>query len=179
MYMSARNTLLIVVLAVAIVLPVTAQEHGRSIQAILAEIKQDQNVQRVEQIDPDKVSDAQLAELGEAVMDVQFPNERQHAFMDEMMGGEGSRSLEALHRSIGYSYLSAGGESGWGMMDRSRTGWSMMRPWMMSRYRHFGWGRGMMSAGPGVWILVVLLASAVVVLSIVLATRCNRRPQKR
>jgi hypothetical protein len=108
-----------------------------------------QNVQRVEQIDPDRVSDAQLAELGEAVMDVQLPNERQHASMDEMMGGEGSQSLEAMHRSMGYSYLSAGGES--------------------------GWAHGMMSAGPGVWILVVLIASAAVVLSIVLATCSNRR----
>jgi hypothetical protein len=173
--MGARNTVLIIVLAAALALPVAAQEHGRSIQAILAEIKQEQNVQRVEQIDPDKVSDAQLADLGEAVMDVQFPNERQHAFMDEIMGGEGSQSLEAMHRSMGYSYLPAGGESGWGMMNTGRTGWGMMGPWMMSGYRNFGWGRGMMSAGPGVWILVVLLASAVVVLAIILATRSNRR----
>lgn len=173
--MRARNMLLIVVLAVVLVLPVVAQEHGRSIQVILEEIKHAQNVQRVEQIDPDEVSDAQLAELGEAVMDVRVPNERQHAFMDEMMGGEGSKSLEAMHRSMGYSYLSAGGESGWGMMDTGRTGWGMMGPWMMSGYRGFGWGHGMMSAGPGVWILVVLLASVVVVLAIVLATRSNRR----
>jgi hypothetical protein len=173
--MSTRNTLLIIVLAVGITLPVAAQEHGRSIQAILEEIKQEQNVQRVEQIDPDTVSDAQLAELGEAVMDVQFPNERQHAFMDEMMGGEGSRSLEAMHRSMGYSYLSAGGQSGWGMMNTGRTGWGMMGPWMMRGYRGSGWSRGMMSAGPGVWILVVLLASAVVVLAIVLATRSKQR----
>jgi len=163
--MGARNGVLFVVLAVALALPVAAQEHGRSIQAILTEIKREQNVQRVEQIDPNKVSDAQLAELGEAVMDVQFPNERQHAFMDDMMGGEGSQSLEAMHRAMGYSYLSAGGESGWGMMG----------PWMRGRYRSFGWGRGVMSAGPGVWILVVLLASAVVALTIALAIRSNRR----
>ena len=173
--MRGRNTVLIIALAAIFALPVVAQEHGRSIQAILAEIKQEQSVQRVEQIDPDKVSDVQLAELGEAVMDVQFPNERQHAFMDEMMGGEGSQSLEAMHRSMGYSYLSAGGESGWGMMDTGRTGWGMMGPWMMRGYRGFSWSRGVMSAGPGVWILVVLLASAVVVLAIVLATRSNRR----
>ena len=173
--MNARNTLLIVVLAVGLVIHVVAQEHGRSIQAILEEIKQAQNVERVEQIDPDEVSDAQFAELGEAVMDIRFPNERQHAFMDEMMGGEGSQSLEAMHRSMGYSYLSAGEQSSWGMMGSGRTGWGMMGPWMMSGYRGFGWGHGMMSAGPGVWILVLLLASAVVVLAIVLATRSNRR----
>ena len=139
----------IVALVVGLAVPLAAQEHGRSIQTILSEIKQEQNVQRVEQIDPDKVSEAQLAELGEAVMDVRFPNERQHAYMDEMMGGEGSPSLEAMHRSMGYSYLAGGGES--------------------------GWGRGIMSAAPGVWILVVLLGTALVVLSIVLATRRNRR----
>ena len=108
-------------------------------------------------------------------MDVQFPNERQHAFMDDMMGGEGSQSLEAMHRDMGCSYLSTGGESGWGMMYTGRTGWGMMGPWTRGRYRSFGWGRGVMSAGPGVWILVVLLASAVVALTIALAIRSNRR----
>jgi hypothetical protein len=40
MCMRARITLLVVVLGVVLVLPVAAQEHGRSIQAILEEIKQ-------------------------------------------------------------------------------------------------------------------------------------------
>jgi hypothetical protein len=98
--MSARNTLTILGLVAALAVPLAAQEHGKSIQAILSEIKQEQNVQRVEQIDPNKVSDAQLAELGEAVMDVRFPNERQHAYMDEMMGGEGSRSLAWISQEV-------------------------------------------------------------------------------
>lgn len=175
--MNLRDTLLIVVLVATLALPVAAQEHGRSIQAILTEIKQEQQVQRVEQIDPDEVSDAQLAELGEAVMDARFPNERQHAYMDEMMGGEGSRSLAAMHRSLGYSYLAGGDRSGWGMMGPGRGSWGMMGPWMMGGYRGFGWGRGFMSAGPGMWILVVLLGATVVVLAIVLATRGKRRHQ--
>jgi len=166
----------------ALVAPNLAAQHvERSVQAILADIKAAQSVERVEQVDPDRVSDELLAELGEAVMDVALPNERQHEFMDQMMGGEGSSSLEAMHRSMGYSFLASGGTDtrrglwgpgGWGMARPG--GWGMMGPGM----RGWGWPgagfRGPLSAGLGVWIIVAVLSAAVVVLSILLATR--RRP---
>ncbi len=46
----------------------TGEEHGRSIDAVLSEIRQVQNIGKNENIDPDKVSDRLLEELGEAEM---------------------------------------------------------------------------------------------------------------
>jgi len=108
-------------------------------------------------------------------MDVAVPNERQHEFMDQIMDGEGSSSLEAMHRSMGYSFLASGGTSGPGVGIRGPGGWGMMGPGMMGGW---GWGGGRfggaMSAGIGVWIPVAILAAAVVVLALSLAARRRR-----
>jgi uncharacterized membrane protein len=113
--------------------------HGREIEDILAEIREDQGVGPGESIDLNRVSDEHLEELGEAVMDIMHPNEREHEFMDQMMGGEGSESLEYMHRMMGYRYLSGdfrtggdpmmgsgAGTRGFGMMgDMPMMGWGM------------------------------------------------------
>ena len=175
--MTIRSTLVAAVLTAGLAMPLAAQEHARSVQPILAAIMEEQNVRAVERVDPYRVSDARLAELGDAVMDVMFPDGRQHAYMDQMMGGAGSKSLEAMHRSMGYAYLAGGGEGGWEISVRDRGGWGMMGPWMMGGWRGYGWGGHPMSAGPGVWVLVALLAAAVGVLAIALASRCGRRQE--
>jgi hypothetical protein len=46
--MKLSTTLSTVALVVGLTVPLAAQEHGRSIQAILTQIKQEQNVRRVE-----------------------------------------------------------------------------------------------------------------------------------
>jgi len=142
------------------VLPLFANDATSSVELIVQEIQIDQKVEKIEQIDPDQVSNAHLIELGEALMELMVPNERQHELMDEMMGGEGSQSLEAMHRSMGYSYLSGGGEASW------RSGWGMMGQGMMGN-----WGGHMLSASPIIWLLVALLAAAIVLLAVLLAVR--------
>ena len=125
--------------------------HGRNIDEILAEIRQEQGIESDDPIDPDGVSDEYLEELGEAVMGLMHPNEREHEYMDEMMGGEGSESLEYMHRMMGYRYLSSGFRNpglpmmrgGW--MGRGMMGGMPMMGWGM----HHGWGRGNYGAFPG------------------------------
>jgi hypothetical protein len=41
----------------------------------------------VRQIGPGRARDTLLEELGDALMDVAVPNERQHEFVDQVMGG--------------------------------------------------------------------------------------------
>ena len=80
--------------------------HGRPLEVILQEIRVKQGLGPNEAINPRKVGDEDLAELGEALMGVMHPDPRQHELMDKMMGGEGSESLASMHRMMGYRYLS-------------------------------------------------------------------------
>jgi putative membrane protein len=169
-----------VVFLLGLILPLMVYGQEQSVQQIVADIEREQGVESIEAIDPNMVSDAELEALGEALMSVMVPNERQHEYMDRMMGGEGSESLEAMHRSMGYSYLAEGGRGSWGP-GSWRRGW----PGMMGLG---GWGPGM-TEGPGawrgmhgwglmgggwIWVLVAVLAAAVVVLIVLLATRGRR-----
>jgi uncharacterized membrane protein len=119
-------------LALAQESPMTPGEHTRTLKEVMAEIRQSQNLGPDQEIDCDKVTDAQYEELGEAWMDVMVPNERQHEMMDRMMGGEGSESLAIAHRRMGARYL--------GCLAGSYGG--MMGPGMMG-----GYGGGMMYGG--------------------------------
>ncbi len=150
----------------------TDEEHGRSIDAVLSEIRQEWNIVKNEGIDPDKIGDGLLEELGEAVMSYMIPNPRQHEWMDEMMGGEGSENLSAMHRLMGYRYLSddggfmgsmmmggmlGSGSSGWGSMMGSGVGRSIMG------YGTMGYGGWLL------WLFLIALLAAVIVLAVVLS----------
>jgi len=106
-------------------------EHGKPLDVVLQEIREKQGRGPDEAIDPRAVSDKDLEELGEAVMSVMHPDPRQHEFMDNMMGGEGSRRLARMHRRIGYNYLAGkdynGGMMGWGRGGRWRGNGMMGR----------------------------------------------------
>lgn len=166
-----RKSTVVLCFLVAVSVPVLAGNAGLSADAIVSEIEKAQNVERIDQINPDKVSDPLLAELGEAVMDQAIPNQRQHELMDQMMGGEDSPSLQAMHRAMGYTYLASGGakpwRSGWGIIGPGNRG-----PWMMGGWNSLG--GHLMAASPLVWVLIVVLVVVIVVLASLLATRGGR-----
>ncbi len=90
------------------IVPLAAQEkeQEQTIPQVLELIRREQGVTVNRDIVPGKVSDNLLEELGDAVMSAVHPDREEHEQMDQMMGGEGSESLEAMHRAMGYRYLS-------------------------------------------------------------------------
>ncbi|ADN02438.1 SHOCT domain-containing protein [Spirochaeta thermophila] len=138
-----KRWLLIGVVLFSPLLGMAADEEGHeglSVEAVLQEIMASQGVERIQDVDPDRVAPELLEELGDAVMEEAHPGEA-HEIMDAMMGGEGSESLAVIHRAMGYRYLVAlvnGREDvwGWGMMGPGMMG-AGMGPWMM-----YGWAGG-------------------------------------
>lgn len=103
-----RALSLMVVMALGLVpLSVLADSggHVRSVEDVAGEIMVDQSVSGLSDIDCDDVSDAQFEELGDAVMQAMVGDDEQHEVMDNMMGGEGSQSLENIHIAMGQRYL--------------------------------------------------------------------------
>jgi hypothetical protein len=161
----------------------TAEQHGRSVEEVLEEIRDSQGLGPQDRIDPDRVGDEFLKELGEALMSLMVPDPREHTWMDDMMGGEGSESLASMHRVMGYRYLSGdrGFHGSMGMMGPMGGG-MMMGPGMMggsgmmgSYYRGEDWlkqersRRFWSTALP--WTLTGILSVAVTALSVVVAAR--------
>ena len=113
-----------------------ATGNDRSVADVEQEIRKTLGLRQDASIDPDAVPEALMVELGDAVMAEHVGNERQHEWMDEMMGGEGSASLDSAHRWIAYNYL-AGGYSG-------GRGFGMMHGFVMSGSMMGGRGWGLM-----------------------------------
>lgn len=111
-----RKLILLVVSLVLFSVPfvILAGEEIKSVEEILNEIKTQQGVTELEDIDCDKVTDEQFEQLGNAVMSIMHPDPKQHELMDQMMGGEGSASLKAMHIYMGQRYLDC--SSDFGMM---------------------------------------------------------------
>ena len=148
--------------------------HGRSIESIVEEIVRAQGVSSIDAVDPDAVSPSLLEELGDSVMDEMIDDEQQHEWIDEMMGGEGSAQLAAMHRWIGYNYIESDGElldENWGP---GMMGFGVMGPGMMSsRGWNAGWGHGSMMRwwSPWSWIIAIVVISLVVLVIVLLVRR--------
>ncbi|HRN69692.1 MAG TPA: SHOCT domain-containing protein [Niabella sp.] len=77
----------------------------KTVEGVLSEIKTSQQISDINNVNCSKVNNDQLEELGDAVMGIMFPNSEEHELMDNMMGGEGSDSLQAQHIYMGSNYL--------------------------------------------------------------------------
>ncbi len=156
-----------------------AQETNQTVDQVLMAIKQAQNVTQDQDIDCAKVTADQFAILGDAVMSIMHPDETQHEFMDQMMGGEGSQSLENMHISMGQQYLGCYNNTngantdlrGMGCMMGSTAGCGMMGSnvggcdFMSNNYNYkdnqrFGFDHDYMMGnwgyGVGVWFCIIL-----------------------
>jgi len=80
-------------------------QHGKPLGVLLQEIRDKYDLGPDEAINPRKINNEDLEELGEAVMSTMYPDPEEHEEMDEMMGGEGSRRLAWMHRRLGRNYL--------------------------------------------------------------------------
>ena len=114
-----------------------ASSQNDSVGDILAKIMGAQKINKISEIDCQKIADGESEQLGEAIMDIMHPDESEHELMDRMMGGEGSDSLKAMHIIMGKRYLGCtsgtmgmgGGIMGGGMMG---GGEGMMGNWSSS-----------------------------------------------
>jgi len=118
---------------------VEGDTHTESVELVLQDILNQQNVSTVQELDLAKVSDDQWERLGDAVMELQHPGQA-HNVMDQMMGGEGSNSLRQMHINMGKAYLGYGNANyGSGMMGGSMMGYG--------NNRSFNTPAGMMGLG--------------------------------
>ncbi|EKE14888.1 MAG: hypothetical protein ACD_12C00254G0001, partial [uncultured bacterium] len=143
----------------------------KSPNEILNEIQSSQNVTKIENIDCAEVTDSQFEELGDAYMEVIHPGEN-HELMDQMMGGEDSDSLKAMHTLMGKNYLNCdnrtsgtygmmGSNMMGGMMGSAGSMMSMMSGWNNSIGKggantmmgNLGWGTGFSFLG---WLFMIL-----------------------
>jgi len=108
-----------------------------SIASVLPDILEKYGVQSAKNLDCKKLTAREFETIGDAVMEDIHPGDA-HEQMDEMMGGEGSDSLEAMHVQMGKNYLgcnSSGNFSfGQGMMGGT---WGLNN----NSTSMMGWGR--------------------------------------
>ncbi|MGM0432934.1 MAG: SHOCT domain-containing protein [Spirochaetota bacterium] len=138
-------------------------EHPR-LEDVVSQIVEEQGVESLSAVDLQQVDPEQLAELGDAVMARMIEDESEHQRIDELMGGEGSQRLDAMHRQLGYRYIQSGGSLPleW-RGSRMFGGGPMMNGW------NNGWyGPGMMGWSPWGWIIGILIVVLVVVLVVML-----------
>ncbi len=81
------------------------QKNQQTLQNMTNDLLKSQNVTSVSQINCAKIASDELVKLGDAWMDVEIPNQQAHQAMDNMLGGDGSQSLDAAHTQMALRYL--------------------------------------------------------------------------
>jgi hypothetical protein len=159
-------SLLIILLTIYLISPLSIFAdggHDITLEGVLTNIMESQNITDDSEIDCDKVVGGQFEDLGEAVMSLMHPNEQEHEFMDQMMGGEGSESLKQAHIVIGQRYLGCDAEevnsNMMGGMNMMSSG-GMMSGGFNSMMPGFG-SFGLFTALGVVLIIFFILGSAV------------------
>ena len=135
--------------------PFSAKAEDQTVNDVLNSIMQAQNITDNTKIDCSKVTQQQFIDLGDAVMGLMSPNQQSHDYMDQMMGGEGSASLNQAHTIMGERYLGCYSTSTSNIMNYGYYGG------MMGNYGGMmGWGyNNMMGYGyhsSGFWIINIL-----------------------
>ena len=141
-------TMVMLVLLMASITSVYADSTSdiKSIDTVISDIRAELNIKTTDPINPEKVNNALLEQLGDSVMEAMIGNHDLHEQMDARMGGDGSATLTSMHIRMGYEYLyrvlhglnldygtavnsnwiNRMGYTGWGMM-KGFAGNSMMR----------------------------------------------------
>jgi len=141
--------------------------NNQTLESVLKDIRQSQNVKSNDQIDCEKVTDKQFEGLGEAYMDVMHPDPKEHAILDRMMGGGNSESLATMHRMMGARYLGCYkggvmGDYGMGMMGGNIMAGQQYGPWTVL-HNHHGWN--MMNQWLGgwpMWLFLIILIAVII-----------------
>ena len=144
----------------------------KSVDVVLSEIRQEQGIKSTDTINVDKVSAAKLEELGDSVMEVMIGNTAMHDQMDTRLGGDGSASLAAFHKKLGFNYLSGYPN---GMMNLMSGG--MMSTYQGGMMGYFDSGSMMGSFGWGGLVfgfLFLITLIAIVVLAIKITQKQRR-----
>lgn len=167
---------------------VCAEESATpSLESVLKEIRTSQGLSGDEMINCEDATNEQLEKLGEALMDIAYPNPDEHALMDRMMGSDGSASLALMHRMMGARYLGCysgdirgpaipgmgmmGGMMGYGggWQGGPMMGWGMNNAMGPGHWGFMPWGWGSLV----LWAVII----AAVVLIVSYLARPRRGPQ--
>ncbi|WP_414151261.1 hypothetical protein ACIZ62_04030 [Acetobacterium carbinolicum] len=142
----------------------------KSPDVILSEIMGEQGINDPTQIDPGKVSQDKLEELGDSAMEAMIGNTAMHEQMDTRLGGEGSESLRAFHINLAVNYLT---DYPNGMMNLMSGG--MMANSYSST--NSGWyGNGMMNSFAFVVGIIVIFLIIIIGVIIFAMIRSKKTP---
>lgn len=151
-----KKTVLILIIAIMGIFNIVTYGHGgrynfanqdeyisenKELNIEIIRLKNKYNVAEDKKLNPSKLTDEELNLIGEILMSIMIPDEKEHEYMDQMMGGEGSNSLKAMHQRMAYNYLNGYGfgmmgNFGGGIMHGRRGhGFGMMNNWYQSDFQ--------------------------------------------
>lgn len=152
-----------------------AGDHGGSVEDAVRDIMKTQAVSGQEQIDCEAVTEDEWEKLGDAAMGEMIGNNERHEMMDNMMGGEGSDSLRAMHINMGQRNLNcANDSSGTSSMGMMGGGMGMMGNMMGGGMGQAGGVIGNLvggigTMGSGIGGILVLAVLVIVIIGLFIA----------